>query len=110
MDAETLMKLPTLHNLTEVSGLVYGQSFVALDDTRKLQVIAIAQQGVLAETIDNIATNIVVGLAETLAEQQPLQPLIDQLKEIDKSLGWLDKISEWFDKSKLWEGEAYVRQ
>lgn len=108
------MKLPTLDNLNHVTGLVYGHKFDLLDDTRKLHIIAIAQEGVLADVMHNMATNIandiVIALAETLAEQQPLQPLIDQLKEIDKSLGWLDKISEWFDKSKLWEGEAYVRQ
>lgn len=47
----------------------------------------------------------------------PNKVLIIQLVNQTKLVGLVDRIddnllviTEWFDKSKLWEGEAYVRQ
>ena len=97
------MKLPTLAQLQHVTSLLWKEDFTQLDDMRKLKVIGIAQQGILAETIDDLATNINVGIAESLAEFAPLKPIVEQLTEIDKSLGWLEGIGQWFEKSRLYE-------
>lgn len=94
------MKLPTLQDLQHVTSLLWKEDFLNLDDTRKLKIIEIAQQGILAAVIDDIALNINIGLAETIAEGNLFKPIVEQLEEIDKSLG---PIMEWFEKSRLYE-------
>lgn len=93
------MLLPTLEDLQHVTSLLWREDFLQLDDMRKLQVVAIAQKGLLTQAVSDVPLNITIGFAETLAEQQPLKKVVEQLEEIDKSLG---PIMDWFRESKVY--------
>lgn len=97
-----MMLLPSLEDLNRVSGLMYGLDFIELEDKFKPIAVGIAQQAVLAYVLDDIPTQISINLAETAATI-PFAKIIEQFKEIDGSLQWLQPISEWFEKSRLYE-------
>jgi hypothetical protein len=95
-----MMKLPSLEDLNHVSMLMHDMVFAPLPQKYKQEVVAIAQQAVLAYVLDDLPTQISIQVAEAIAEQQPLKAIVQQLEEIDKSLG---PIMSWFDKSRLYE-------
>jgi len=95
-----MMKLPSLADLNHISQLMHSLDFGPLPAEFKPGVVAIAQQGVLAHVLDELAVNFNIGLAETLVEQMPLKPIVTALDEIDTSLR---PIMEWFEKSRLYE-------
>jgi hypothetical protein len=94
-----MMKLPSLTDLNHISQLMHGLDFGPLPGEFKPGVVAIAQQGVLAYVIDELPTNLAIGLTEAAVEHNPLKKIVEQLEEIDKSLG---PVMAWFEKSKLY--------
>lgn len=95
------MKLPTLEQLEHVTSLLWRQSFLELDDQRKLQIITIAQSGIMADVIDNLPLNIDIAIRELLAEKaKAIGSFVDFIDNIDTSLS---HVGAWFEKSRLYE-------
>lgn len=92
--------LPSITDLDEVTHGLFGGAFADIFSVQdKIIVVQIAQAAKLALILDELPTNINIGIAETLAEQGGIAKIVGVLEEIDKSL---TPVGNWFGESKIY--------